>query len=812
MPGTLHDLRYAVRLLRRQPRFTVLAALTMALGIGATTILFSVTYGVLVKPLPWPAGDRIVLLKETRGGNPPRFGSFTNTAYFAWRDHASTIEGLAAWAQATVTMSGVGDPDRIRITEASASLFRLLGVGPMIGSLFDDADEIDRPSVVVLSESLWRQRFGSDPRAVGQIIRLDGEPHTIVGVLADEAAFPDRRTRAWVPYRVRPVGGNYLSLFSAVAKLRPGATAEQAAAEGTARGRFVADTGMTTTAIFGGNGPVSISATPLKLAITSDVRQPLTVLLAAVVLLLLTATANVAGLHFARATVRRRELAIRAALGAGTGRVTRQLLAESLMLGLIGGIAGLLLAWLLHRLVPSLLPADFPRLADVTLDTTVTLVALTISVGSGVVFGVLPALQVRGLNIAAPLSEDGTAPIGGGRTTRVGRARTAIMAGQMAIACVLLVGASLVGRSFLLLLNADRGYSPSGILTARLSLSGSMYSTERRYVLVRGILDRLATMTTATHVAFTSELPVTAGGSTSAFTLRNADGVVTAQASPRLVSAGAVAALGLRLLDGRDFSQQDDEAAQPVAIVNRSFAHRYLGNAAIGAKLPMGVGYQDPTREATVIGVVDDVRYVTATSASLPEVYYSYRQFNRQLAVPVVTFLVRTAGDPLALTSDLRAAIREADATLVPEAIATMEDRLLTGLARPRLYMILFSGFAGFALVVAAVGLFAVLSQAVSQRSRELAVRTALGARPSDIVKLVASQGLTIAVVGLAVGVSAAAVLARSMSSFLYGVTPHDWLTYLLVPLLLLAVAMLACLVPARRAMRVDVVKLLRLN
>jgi putative ABC transport system permease protein len=711
-----------------------------------------------------------------------------------------------------VTMSGVGDPDRIRVTEASASVFRLLGVGPIVGSLFDDKDETDRPSVVVLSESLWRQRFGSDPRAVGQIIRLDGEPHAIVGVLADELAFPDRRTLAWVPYRVHPVEGNYLSLFNAIAKLRSGATAEQAAAEGTTRGGFVADTGMTTTAIFGGNGPVSISATPLKLAITSDVRQPLTVLLVAVVLLLLTATANVAGLHFARATVRRREMAIRAALGAGTGRVTRQLLAESLLLGLIGGVAGLLLAWLLHRLMPSLLPADFPRLADVSLDTTVTLVALIISVGAGVVFGVLPSLHVRRLNIAAPLSEDGTAPIGGGRTTRVGRARTAIMAGQMAIACVLLVGASLLGRSFLLLLEADRGYNPTGVLTARLSLPGSMYSTERRYVIVRAILDRLASMTTATQVAFTSELPVTAGGSTSAFTLRNAGGIVTAQASPRLVSAGAVAALGMHLLEGRDFSQQDNETAPPAAIVNRSFARRYLGNAAIGAKLPMGIGYQDPTREATVVGVVDDVRYVSATSASLPEVYYSYRQFNRQLTVPVVTFLVRTPGDPRRLTSDLRAAIREADPTLVPEAIATMEDRLLIGLARPRLYMILFGGFAGFALVIAGVGLFAVLSQAVSQRSREIAVRAALGAAPSDILRLVVGQGLTIAVTGLIAGLAAAAVLARSMSTFLYGVTPLDTLTYLIVPLFLLAVAIVACLGPAHRAIKVDPVQVLRSN
>ena len=808
--GILRDVRYAARPLTRQPRFTLLAVLTMALGIGATTTLFSVTYGVLMKPLPWPNGDRVVLLKETRGGSPPRFGSFTNTAYFAWRDHASTIEDLAAWAQATVTLSGVGEPDRIRIAQNTASLFRVLGARPIVGSLFEEKDETDKPSVVILSESLWRQRFGGDQRAVGQIVRLDGAPHTIVGVMPDDLAFPDRRTRAWVPYRVHPVDGNYLSLFSAVAKLRPAATAVQAAAEGTARGEFVADTGMTTTAIFGSNGPVSISAVQLKDAMTSDVRQPLTVLLAAVLLLLLTAVANIAGLQLARATARRREMAIRAALGAGYARVVRQLLAESLLLGLVGGAAGLVLAWWLHRLLPSVLPSDFPRVDSVVLDATVIAGALVVSIGASVVFSLMPAIHLRRLNLATPLSEDGSAPVGAGDATGVGRMRRAMIAGQVAIACVLLVGASLLGRSFLLLLNADRGFNPSGILTARVFLPGSIYSPEKRYAIVRGILDRLTSITTATNAAFTSELPVTAGGSTTAFSLRNADAVVTAQASPRLVSPGAFAALGMRIVDGRDFNELDTEAASPVAIVNRAFARRYLGGAAVGARLPMGVGYQDPTREATIVGVVDDVRYITATTSSMPELYYSYRQFGRRLPVPSVTFLIRTSADPRALTASLRTAIREADGTLVPDAIATMEDRLLTGLARPRLYMILFGGFAAFALIIVSVGLFAVLWQTVAQRSREIAVRSALGAQRLDIIRLVARQGLAITVAGLIAGVAGAAALAGSMATFLYGVTPYDRLTYLLVPMLLLGVSTIACLGPALRAMRVDPVRVLR--
>jgi predicted permease len=543
---------------------------------------------------------------------------------------------------------------------------------------------------------------------------------------------------------------------------------------------------------------------------TADVQQPLTVLLAGVMLLLLTAAANVAGLQLARADARRREMAIRTALGAAHVRVVRQIVAESLLLGTIGGVAGIVLAWWLHQMLPYVLPTDFPRVDDVTLDATVILVALIASIGSGVVFSLLPIIHLRRPDLTTALSEDGWAPVGARLATRVGRTRTAMMAGQVAIACVLLVGALLLARSFLSLINADRGYDPSGILTARVSLPGSVYSPDRRYQMVRSILDRTMSMTQATNVAFTSELPVTAGGSTAAFTLTSANGVITAQASPRLVSAGAFAALGMRIVAGRGFTELDDETAPPVAVVNQAFARRYLANAAVGATLPMGVGYQDPTVQATIVGVVDDIRYITSTTVSMPELYYSYRQLNRQLPVPSVTFLVRTSGNPRALTTDLRTAIREADAALVPDAIATMEDRILTGLARPRLYLILFGGFAVVALIVVCVGLFAVLSQTVAQRSREIAVRAALGARPSNILGLVARQGLAITTVGLIVGVGAAAVLTQSMSSFLYGVTPHDRLTYALVPLLILVVATIACLGPALRAAKLDPVKALR--
>src|SRR5262245_29340060 len=336
--GMLLDCRYALRLLRRQPRFAALVILTLTLGIGATTALFSVTYGVLIKPLPFPPGDRLVVLKETRGGRLPGFGSFSNAAYLAWREQAQTIEEIAGWTPRSATITGAGDPERIRAANVTASLFRAIGARPIRGALFTDAEET--APVIVISEGLWRRRFGADERAIGSAIQVDGESRTIIGVLPDQASYPDRQTRAWLPFHVQPATGNLLAMFEAIATLRSGFSIEQMTAEGTARGRFAVPTGMTTNAIFGGDGPVGVSARTLTESLTGDVRRPLFVLMAAVGLLLLVGVTNVAGLQLSRATARRRELAIRAAIGASSGRVIRQLLIESSVLGLVGGAGG----------------------------------------------------------------------------------------------------------------------------------------------------------------------------------------------------------------------------------------------------------------------------------------------------------------------------------------------------------------------------------------------------------------------------------------------------------------------------------------
>jgi putative ABC transport system permease protein len=809
--GLSHDLRYAFRLLGRQPRYAVLVVIMMALGIGATTALFSVAYGVLMKPLPWPHADRLVLVKETRGGNAPRFGGFSNAAYLAWQEDAKTIEGLAGWSRRLVTLSGAGEPERIAITVATPSLFPLLGVRPLIGSFFQTQDE--NAPVAVLSESLWRQRFGADPAVLGEAVHLDAEPYTVVGVLPDAQAYPDSQTRAYIPFRVPQPSGNLLSLFEAIALVRAGTTPAQVAAEGTARGRFVADTGLTTTAIFGGSGQVAVAAQPLVDALTGAVRRPLLVLLVAVGLLLATAVGNIVSLQLARTTARLREMAIRAAIGAGIVRVTRQLLVESLLIGGAGGAAGLALAWLAHRTLPSLLPGDFPRASTLGIDGAVLSFAIAVTVAASVVFGLSPALRVRRLNLAGALAEDGNAPVGNRIRSRTAAARLLIIAGQVGIACVLLVGASLLGRSFVRIVEVDRGYEPSGLITARLSLPSTMYKPERRFAVMSTILEQLRQTGGVADVAFTSALPLTPGGATAAFRLKTSGGEsVPVQASNRLVSSRIVSTLGMRVIAGRGFSDSDTETAAPVAVVNKAFARRYLGEPAIGAQVPMGAGYQDPDAQATVIGVVDDIRYMTGDEGALPEIYYTYRQLRGVLPLQVVMLLVRTSGDPAAFAPTLRDVIRRADASLAIDGILTMEARIAERLALRRLYAVLLGGFAILAVVIAVVGLFGVLSYNVAQRSRELAVRSALGARQADIVRLVLREGLTVTVAGIAAGLLASVGLTRWIASLLYGVTTRDAVTFAAMPVILLVVSAAACVIPARRAATLDPIRALRGN
>ncbi len=816
LAGLAQDLRYAVRVLGRSRAHTLVAVLTMALGIGATTALFSVADGVLLKPLPWPDAGRLVQLSETREGGNNQFGGIlTNATYLAWKDASTTLESMAAWGKDDQTLTGEGEAERVPISDVTPSLFPLVRARPLLGRVFGPTDE--REKVLVLSYGLWRQRFGGDPNVLGRIVRLDTQPYRVVAVMPRDFAFPDRETRGWIPMSVRPVlspdepNSRALSMMRVIGRLRPGVTPAQAAAEGTARGRTAPDLGLVGVAVFGTTGKVTVSAAPMLDAMTADVRPAILVFLAAVALLLVTATANVASLQLARATTRTREVAIRSALGAGRPRLARQLLVESTLLGAAGGLAGLALAWAIVRALPALLPANFPRLDAIGVDGRVVAFAAALSLATGVLFGLIPLVQARRLDLVASLAEDGLAPVGGGVRSRTARTRAVIMAGQVAITCVLLVGGALLGRSFVALLHADRGYDPANVLTARLDMPEAAYTPARRAQVLDALLARLHAYPGVRAGAVTSVLPLGGFDALMAFTMPARDGTsgeVQVHVTPRTVSAGYFDAMRIRLLAGRDFTDADTRTSLPVVIVNRTFADRYLAGSAVGQTLPLGRGSDRPDWQ--IIGVIDDVRQRGATEPAQPEIYYSTAQRADGYGSSVAFLVVRTASDPATLVPTLRAFVHDEDPTLALESVETMEDRLVTSLARPRLYAMLLGGFGLFALAIAGAGLFGVLSYSVAQRAREIGVRTALGARPRDIVRLVVGQALAMTAGGLVVGLAAAFALVRYLSTFLFGVSAHDPASFLAVPIVLAIVAIVAAAAPARRAARVDPQRVLR--
>lgn len=817
LAGLAQDVRYAARVLGRQPGHTLVAILTLALGIGATTALFGVADGVLLAPLPWPNAGRIVRLSETREGGTNRFGDIlTNATYLAWQEDPQTLEAIAGYRRDRVTLTGAGEPERLRAAAVTPSLFPMVGATPRIGELFGPPD--DQRRVAVLSYGLWRQRFGGDPEVIGRLVQLDGQAYEIVAVMPREFAFPDRETRAWLPFHVRPVVGDdpnarSLSMFTGLGRLRDGVTPAQAAAEGTARGRAAPDLGMVGIAVFGTKGPATVAAVPLLDSMTADVRPAILVFLVAVGLLLVTATANVASLQLARATARQRETAIRSALGAGRGRLARQLLVESSLLGLAGGVAGLLLAARLNQVLPSVLPVGFPRLDMIAIDLRVATFALVISLATGVLFGLLPLWQTRRLDLVTALAEDGLAPVGGGGRARLARARALIMTGQIAIACVLLVGAALLGRSFLALLKADRGYDTTNVLTASLSMPNESFTPARRAQLLGGLLERLDAQAGVRHAAISNVLPLTGGEALMGFTMPARDGStgpIEAQAMVRTISPDYFDALGVRLVAGRPFALTDTVASQPVVIVNRTFAERYLGDAPVGQALPVNASGSENRPPSIVVGVADDVRHRSATDPPQAELYFCYLQRESGYGSPEAYITVRTAADPTAFVQTLRALVRDQDGMLALDAVMTMSDRVWSSLEEPRLYALLLGGFAFCALAIAGVGLFGVLSYSVAQRRREIGVRTALGATPAAIVRLVARQGLTMTAIGVAAGLLASAWLAGLLGAFLYGVSAHDAVSFVAVPLVLLLVALIACAVPARRAARVDPQRVLR--
>ena len=816
------DLRFAIRMLLRTPGFAAVVIVTMALSIGATTTLFSLAYGVLMRPLPWPDAGGLVRLEETRGGRLSRVRwTMSNAAYLAWRDRPSTVEDIGGWVRSVRrTLATDRDTDRVVLSPVTPSLFRLLRARPASGRLFLDSDT-GPARALILSHGLWQRRFGGRTDVVGTAVRIDGQQYTIVGVMPQGFAFPDPETEVWSALSIIPVIGEdgnsiRLMLFSAMARVKPGMTAAQAAAEATARARTAPDLKETAVALFGTNGVAGVTAAPALDVMTADVRPALMLLLAAVALLFVASTASVVVLQLSRVARRRREIAVRTAIGAGAARLIRQWLVESAMLGVLGAAAGLSATMFLHRALPAVLPAGFPRVQDVQLDWRVAAFACAVAGLVSLACGMVPAFRGRRDQVVERL-RDGAASTQPVTTTPAASVRTLFMAAQVAVACILLVGASLLLRSFLALLDVDRGFDPRGVLTLHIPLPAKFTFAEHRDMLDR-LQQRLRTLPGVTDVALGNALPFATPGGYRGVNLalpRDPARTVEVQMMQRAVAPEYFHAMGLRLSQGRPLASSDTGAAPGVVVVNRTFAKQYLGDHPIGQQLALGIN--KPSWE--VVGVVDDMRqgpngntpastFGGVLDPPLGEAFFPLSQWSYPIQDLIV--VLRTTTEPAALATGARALVREADPSLVIDSTMTMEERVAGSLSGPRTYAVFLVGFALCALVIAGVGLFGVLSYTTSQRTREIGLRTALGAQRRDVMRLVGQQAMTITIGGLAAGLIASFFLSRTLSTLLYGISTRDVVSFVTVPAVLLLVSVLACAVPAWRAMKIDPITALR--
>jgi predicted permease len=825
--GLLLDFRQAFRLLRRQPGVACLSVLMIAVGIGVTSTLVSVVNGVLLRPLPWKTADRLVRVFENRSGlsaGTEWAHGLTNMTYNAWSDGPKTIDGVAGWREAELALAGVADVERIRSGSVTPTLFPLLGESPLLGANFT-SDDVRANNTVILSYGLWQERFGGAGDVLGKQIALSGRSRTIIGVMRRGFEFPTSATRLWIPFGLPPAytstgpeRGYTIEVFYGLARLMAGITPAQAAAEGSARLSALKFDDYVMPEIFKARGGASISVVPLLGWVVRDVKPALWILLIAGGLLFAAAIGTVVNLQVAQAISRRREIAIRSAIGAGTGRLARQLFVETLTLSAIGGTLGLALTALLLRLLPALLPSGFPRGDHIAIDGRVFAVAAGLTLVVSLAVGLLPSRLARRLRLTSALAEDGSAPIGLGFQTSGARSRWFIITAQVAIAAVLLVVGALLSKSFSALLAADRGYEPGNLLTARIGFLSAGLPAGSRAAFYKDVLERVTAWPGVTHAGFTSSLPTASGNWKIQVGLRSEDGKSGARRAVdtvyRLVSDGYFASMGIRVVKGRAFTAQDTMTSEPVVVVNETFVRRYLAADPLGVMTwPDLVQYRPDHRDRMelhrwrIVGVVADVQHDTPVDPVHPELYATTGQLN---GYPAQFLTVRTGGDPAALITDLRAVVRGISRNASLDQVMTMEGRLRTSLARPRLYALLIDGFSAFALFIAVIGLFGGLSYGVTQRTREIGVRTALGAAPRDILSLVMKQGALLAVTGVVIGLGLAAATGRYIAAFLFGVEPLDPATFAIVGATLMVIALVACAIPARRAARIDAIEALR--
>ena len=843
------DARHAVRGLGRSPGFAATVALALALGIGANTAMFSVVYGMLIRPLPYPDAGAIVRITEATG---PEMSPFvTSASMAALLDEAESFEQLAGYGPATLSWRGPEGAVTLRAARVSPAMFPLLRATPRLGRLF--TEEEARPGedrVALLSHGAWTRRFGSDPDIVGSAIELNNAPHTVVGVLAEGFFFPSPEEEIWTPYvmpgySITPPEGGWdgslagasfsISFVTALGRLRPGVSIEQAATEVRT---ILQRSGLMGQAAAMSGGTADLPDIDARVVSLQDemvrgYRPALLALTAATALVLLIACINVAGLLLARGVTRRRSLAVCAALGAGRGRLVRQLLTESVVLSTGGGLLGLAAAAVVLGGLPAVVPGNVARLDDVGINGAGLAFALVLSVIVGLAFGAAPAFQGSGSSLAGALNEGSTQAAGGFRLLRSNRAQATLAAVQVALAVVLLVGAGLLLRSFVGLVGVDRGYDPTGVITARtgdpaaprgarapVPGGGDDEADARFQAAILEAMTRLERLPDVAAVGVSSGLPLASGGTTFSTRVRVAGRPEPADAADRLMariawaSPGYFDAMRLRLLEGRLFTRADRAGGPGVVVVNETFARNLSRDGeTVGQRVQLGLGGgRDDESWWEVIGVVADVRYAGLTvNGPQAEAFVPAEQARAGRPVGADAFLaVRTTGDPAALVPFLRETVAEAHPRAEIEDVMTMDGRLSLAVAQPRFYAVLVGVFAALALLLAASGIYGLLSYTVAQRRGEIGIRMALGARRGDILGLVVRQGTMLVATGVVVGLAGAAASSRVLESFLHGVATDDRLTFVAAPLVLAAVALVACWLPARRATRVDPMEVLR--
>ena len=790
------NLRYALRSLRKSPGFTALAVLAMALGIGANTAVFTVVNGVLLRPLPFVQPERLFLISYKQQLGPFASGpGLEDQHYLEFQRRTHAFERVTTFGQDQVTMTGAGDAVRLQAAMVTSSFFPVLRVSPAMGRTFISQEEQPgSPGVAVLSEELWRSRFAADPNILGKAITVDGIKRNVIGVMPAGFAFPGDAA-LWLPLAVGADPGN--SYFRpAFGRLLPSVSRRQAQAElETLVPQFEVEPG-------GHRNGMAAEVLPLKDLLVGGIRKSLLIFMGAVALVLLIACANVANLLLMRGSLRRREMAVRTALGAPRRRLIRQLLTESGLLSLGGAIAGLLLAIFGVRALLALAPAGrIPRIAEIHLDAWVLGFALGLGAVTGILFGLLPAVQATGQDLRTFLSQVGRA--GTGRSEGL---RGALVVSEIALTLVLLTGAGLLLKSFLRMRAVNPGFRPENVLTMTVDLPESVYKTAVSIQVFHArTLERLSNLPGVLATSAVNWLPLNGALIRGNFHLdggrRMPRGYIVDKPA---VSAEYFRVMGIRLLSGRGFSGQDDSTAPSVAIISQSVARTFWpGGDALGRRITLEDGPK-PEDWLTIVGVVDDVRQQSLTEKAHPAIYQPYTQVKRPFFLSHMTFAVRTVARPESVVTAMRGVLQEVDRNQPAQSITAMTDLVATTTAEPQFQTRLIAIFSMLALLLAAIGVYGVLACAVAERTREIGIRMALGAEKSDITRMILRRSLLLVTVGVALGVAGALAVTRVLARFLFDVKPTDVPTFLVVAALLTAVALLAGLLPAQRATRVD--------